>query len=152
MSSEVLRDSAVIAVTKFYLLDGPRKRFPWQLIFFIIFDHQISNVDFVDISLLLHRVYRPFRAENSALWFWAVGYAAIKNSIQVGFVLTETLAVKEIFFFIWAFNLILVSRSYPFALEYLRNAHPLGRFHNQHRLYQMFCLIWDGHGVLEVSF
>jgi len=150
MSSKVLRDSAVIAVAKFYLLRRSSKSA--LLIFFLIFNHKITDIDFVNVSLFLHRVDRPFRCKNSALWFWAVSDGTIQNSIQVGIVLTETLAVKDIFLFILAINFILVSWLYPFTLEYFRNAHPLSRFHNQHWLNQMFSLVWNGLGVLVVSF
>lgn len=82
MSAEVLRDGAVITVAKFHILGGSCEGPFWQLINVVIFDNEIADIDFVDVALLLHWVYWPFRAQHCALWLvWAISDATIKDRV-----------------------------------------------------------------------
>ena len=57
MSPEVLRDSAVVTVTKLNVLSRTSKGSFWQLDCLVSNVQKIPNIDFVDVALLLHWIY-----------------------------------------------------------------------------------------------
>ena len=57
MSPVVLRDSAVVTVTKLNILSRTSKGSFWQLACLVSNVHKIPNIDFVDVALLLHWIY-----------------------------------------------------------------------------------------------